>query len=437
MSTNRLNPAIRNPSVIGRTFLFFLFLVGQFESHVAASAFPLHVEGQQLFDSEGQKFVVLGDAAWTLIVALPLEAADTYLSVRKAQGFNTLLVELVEPEFSGPQNRYGDVPFPVGAEFTELSSEYFARAKSVLDLAAKQGFLVLLTPAYLGWQCGENGWCQQMLRTPDALLESYGRAIGSLLAEYPNIVWVHGGDVDPNLYQARTKVEAVYRGIASAVPTALHTAHCSRNLSAVDCYDWSWLSMNTTYSDCNQTPALIRKDQQRVTRMPSLYIEGRYEEEGATDLCLRSQMWWSFLGGSIGHVFGNKRIWRFESDWQKALDTNGARAMTVASKLLAKLQVTSRELNETAIRLNTWATALLRLSKPPSQLGEVWSGLAGSALEIPVASSATSTIAYLPYPTSLSYSRSGDTLCWVDPRSGAITSSLTSVRNSPSRQRAA
>ena len=40
--------------------------------------------------------------------------------------------------------------------------------------------------------------------------------------------------------------------------------------------------------------------------------------------------------------------------------------------------------------------------------------------EIPVASSATATVAYLPLLTIFSYSRPGDTLCWVDPRSGAI-----------------
>lgn len=407
---------------------------------VTGSAFPVRVVGTRLVDAQGRDFRIVGDAPWTLLVALTAAEADEYLAARQAAGFNTVLVELIEPHYTGPRNRNGDAPF-VDGDFSRPSAAYFQHVTAVLDLAVKRGFLVLLAPAYIGWQCGEQGFCQQMLRTPESVLEGYGRYVGKLLTRYTNLIWVHGGDADATRYDAMSKVEAVYRGINAMLPGGLHTAHCSRNFSAVDCYDRPWININSTYSDCEQTPARILQDRARVPAMPSVYIEGRYEEEKSTAHCVRAQLWWSYLGGSVGHVFGNKRIWRFEPDWRAALDTPGARAMTVASRLLARLregneQLTAQMLADTPLTLNTWSTAWARLQEPAYELGLAWSGAVHSDEEIPVASSATATVAYLPFLTRFSYSRPGDTLCWVDPRSGAIlpvTSTDDEIRSPDAR----
>lgn len=391
----------------------------------SGSRFPLTADGSRLVDASGRAFRVVGDAPWTLIVALTLEEADTYLAARKAAGFNAILVELVERERIGPRNRNGNLPFPEATPFTAPSPEYFRHARAVLDLALKHDFLVLLSHAYLGYRCGDNGWCNEMLRTPDAVLEDYGRYVGTLLKGYPNLLWVHGGDVDARAYQVMGKVEAVYRGVAAVLPGALHTAHCSRNFSGIDCYDRPWLKVNTTYSDCEQTPARVTLDRKRAAAMPSIYIEGRYEEERSTPVCVRSQLWWSYLGGSVGHVFGNKRIWLFEPDWRDALDTPGTRAMTVASKLLARLQAANDQLvpqplADSPLRVDIGSTAWARAWETTYPRRLAWTTVVDRPEEIPVASSERTTVAYLPYQTRFSYSRAGDVLCWIDPRTGAI-----------------
>lgn len=391
----------------------------------AGTRFPLHADGQRLVDANGQDFRIIGDAPWTLVVALTLDEARDYLQARKAQGFNTILVELIEPRFSGPRDRAGDLPFPKGRAFEDPSPEYFAHARAVIDLALKNDFLVLLAPAYVGYQCGSEGYCQPMLKTPDATLKAYGMYVARLLADYPNLIWVHGGDVDARKYGAMGKVQAVYDGIHAVLPGALHTAHCSRNFSAVDCYDKPWLNVNSTYSDCEQTPAKIQFDRQRVARRPSIYIEGRYEEEKSTPLCVRSQLWWSMLGGSVGHVFGNKRIWRFEPDWRQAIDTPGARAMTVASKLLARLaqagqRPVSVDLADAPIDVEHLATAWDRLSDDDPSPSLALAAITGSEEEIPVAQSPGTTIAYLPYSSTINYTGKFPTVCWIDPQTGAV-----------------
>lgn len=393
---------------------------------VTGTRFPLHVDGQRLVDANGKDFRIIGDAPWTLIVALTLDEARDYLAARRAQGFNTILVELIEPKFSGPRDRAGNLPFPKGRPFENPSPAYFAHARAVVDLALKDGFLVLLAPAYLGYDCGSEGYCRQMLQTPDATLEAYGRYVATLLAAYPNLIWVEGGDVDAQRYGAMSKVEAVYKGINAVLPDALHTAHCARNFSAVDCYARPWLDVNSTYSNCQQTPAKIRLDRERVADRPSIYIEGRYEEEkDYTPLCVRSQLWWSMLGGSVGHVYGNKRIWRFEPDWRQALDTPGARAMSVAATVFARLAKAGQrpvavDLADSHIKVERLATAWDRLADRTPEPRQALAAITGSDAEIPVAESPGTTIAYLPYQATIRYTGKFQTVCWIDPRTGAV-----------------
>ena len=404
------------------------------------SRFPLRVENAKLVDADGRDYRVVGDAAWTLIVALTLDEAEDYFIARKSAGFNTVLVELIETTYRGPQNRSGVLPFPDGGDFTAPSVDYFKHAIAVMNLARKYEFLVLLNPAYLGYQC-RNNWCRKMLRTPDSVLEQYGKYVGSLFADNPNIIWVHGGDVDAMSYDAIGKVEAVYRGINAAIPDQLHTAHCSRNFSAVDCYNRPWLNVNTTYSDCDQSLHRVWSDAERVASMPSIYIEGRYEEEKSTDHCIRAQLWWSQLGGSAGHIFGNKRIWLFEPDWKHALDTPGTQAMTVSSNILSRLDTLGHQVEpgrpaNAHIRIHDWSTAWARLLEPSYSFNQAWGTKFKSLDEIAVASSPGLAIFYVPYLTVFSYDQSDRTLCWIDPRDGAIQpveTSRSSIRSPDAR----
>jgi len=419
-----------------RFVLLLGFLLAGDVGAAGGAPFPLRADGTRLVGADGRDFHVVGDAAWTLIVSLTLDEAEAYLEARKAAGFNTILVELVERGHAGPADRNGNLPFPEERPFTAPSPAYFRHARAVLDLALEHGFLVLLAPAYVGYRCDPKNWCDELRRTPDADLEAYGRYVGGLLAGYPNLVWVHGGDVDARTYGVLGKVEAVYRGIAAVLPGALHTGHCSRNFSAIDCYERPWLNVNTTYSDCELTPAKVHLDRLRAPALPSIYIEGSYEEEKSTPLCVRSQLWWSYLGGSVGHVFGNKRIWQFEPDWRSALDTPGTRAMTVASGLLDRLRDAGEHLEpvpsgESPVRVDPLASAWYRWWEWSYPRSLAWTTAVNRGDEVPVAASATTTVAYLPYATRFAYVGGHGVLCWVEPRTGEalpLEDDVTAIR---------
>ncbi len=115
-----------------------------------------------------------------LIADLSPEDADLYIADRKARGFNTILVSLIEHEFSrnAPNNVAGIAPFLSPGDFARPNERYFSDAEHVLDAALKAGMLVLLAPAYVGANGGGQGWYAEMAAAGPEALRAYGRYVG-------------------------------------------------------------------------------------------------------------------------------------------------------------------------------------------------------------------------------------------------------------------
>jgi hypothetical protein len=267
------------------------------------------------------------------MVALDRGETQRYLEDRRQKGFNTVLVNLIERGFGGPANQEGEEPFLTENDFTTPNDGYFDHAEFVIDTAAQKGMLVLLTPAYLGIGCGPQGWCQQMLDQPVSAMDSYGHYLADRFGRKNNILWVHGGDTSAADHDAESRVNAIANGIISGAPHQLHTAHCSRNNSGIECYDEAWLDVNTTYSNCGGSLDAVREDYSRNPAQVFFHIEGNYENESASLGCLIDQDAWSVLAGAAGHVFGNNPIWKFANGWENALNSDGSIAMGHLSKL--------------------------------------------------------------------------------------------------------
>ncbi len=190
------------------------------------AAFPLHVDAgkRYLVDAQGNPFLLRGDAPWSLIVQLTNAEAEQYLEDRRQKGFNTVLVNLIEHQFSAnpPKNVYGDAPFLTPGDFSTPNEAYFAHAAYVINLAAQKGMLVLLTPAYMGAGGGSEGWYQEMVANGTTKLSNYGTYLANRFRAYDNIVWVEGGDYNPpNLTLLRAipnAIRAVEPEVAAHLP---------------------------------------------------------------------------------------------------------------------------------------------------------------------------------------------------------------------------
>lgn len=309
----------------------------------ANATFPLSVSPDRRFlqDAFGRPFLMTGDAAWSLISELKHDEVEKYLDVRRQQGFNTLLVRLIEHQFASnaPADAYSELPFREPGRFSEPNDSYFDNAKWVLQHAKDRGFLVLLAPAYLGSGGGPEGWYVEMTAAGPEVLRSYGRYLGARYRDLKNIIWVHSGDFNaPDKSQAR----AVANGIAEADPDALHTAHLAQGTTAADYWQGeSWLSIDTVYTYRDVFRA-VSAEYERKLRLPILMIEAQYENEhGTNEQYLRAQAYGAILGGAAGQIYGNNPVWHFSGPglfypdvasmffgWRHALGSPGASSMS-------------------------------------------------------------------------------------------------------------
>jgi hypothetical protein len=327
------------------TILFFLLIGTQLTW--TSPAYPLKIgpDKRYLVDQNNVPFLINGDTPWSLLVEANSSEVEQYLTDRKQRGFNAIIFNLLEHNYCSnpPYNVYGEKPFNSGtmsnADFTTPNEDYFAFADEVINKAAAKDICVFLCYCYA--TSSQDGWGKEIQANGITKCSSFGHYVGKRYKNYKNIVWLGGGDGPVTGYVA--EFDAIANGIKAedAVFPKLHSAHCNRGKSALDCYDRPWLTLNNTYSECINTLSKSINDYNRYLSrgIPFFYMEGDYEENGrATQVCLRSQAYWNILSGSTGHFFGHYQLFRFGSTWPTYLNTPGARSMTYMNNLFLSRQ---------------------------------------------------------------------------------------------------
>jgi uncharacterized protein DUF4038/collagenase-like protein with putative collagen-binding domain len=303
-----------------------------------AARFPLAISGdrRRFLDANGRPFLVQGDAAWSIMANLAYEEAIQYLDDRRAKGFNTVLVNLIEHHFSRdpPRDLAGREPFTTPGDMRTPNDAYFDAAKRVLDACAERGFLVILAPTYIGYRHERadgysphmDGWYDEIVATGPDGCRRYGEYLGRRFGAFENIMWCIGGDWHPE--DARAGLDAVAAGLRSTGMRSLFTGHVHPETSPIEAFAGSeWLDVNVTYTYGIVHREMLR-DWGRDPAWPFFLIESTYEgEHNASDLQIRRQAWWSVLCGANGHVMGNHPIWLFWTGWHDALDLPGSVAM--------------------------------------------------------------------------------------------------------------
>ena len=327
-------------------------------SPAGSVAFPLSVssDGRYIVDSRGVPFRIQGDAAWSLISNLTYAEADQYLTDRKARGFNTVLVNLIEHKFAvnAPANRNGDQPFSSAGNFSTPTEKYFAFADSIIDLAASKGIAVMLTYAYLGSGGGDEGWTPDLGRSvnTNAVMTGYGQYLGNRYKNRTNIIWVAGGDNNPAGTAVEPKIKAALDGIKAAGATQLVTGHWSPDMISTD--EQTFASSMTLNAAYNYSTSYVEplSASKHTPAIPAFLFETGYEDEGwipGDRTSIRGYQWQAALSGTGGAFFGNRDMWEFSTDtfgsgynfghqrWQLSLGSPGAQDMTRLGSLFQSL----------------------------------------------------------------------------------------------------
>ena len=303
-----------------------------------ATRFPLTVspDRRRLLDPTGHPVLLQGDAAWSLIANTTIEGATRYLDERRALGFNTIMVSVIEYLFSAdpPRNLAGDEPFLTPGDFTTPNPAYMDHVERVLELIAERGFLVLLAPAYLGYPNPHypgfgnrsEGWYDEVVANGVDGNRRWGEYLGRRFGHFDNIMWMLGGDRNPG--QALESLSALAHGLRSTGITTPFTAHVHPEDSPIEAFVGAgWLDVNPTYTYGIVHRKLI-DDWNRDPAWPFFLIESTYEcEHDASELQIRRQAYWSVLCGGNGHLMGNKPMWLFGDGWEAQLRSPGSIAM--------------------------------------------------------------------------------------------------------------
>src|SRR5262249_12043910 len=158
-----------------------------------------------------------------------------------------------------------------------------------------RNLLVLLAPAYLGYDGGDEGWYRAMAANGADKLRAYGRYVAQRFAAFDNIIWVHGGDFNP---PDRALTRAVAMGMRDFLPASLATAHCGPETPAHALWGSEpWLDIDSVYS---YGPIADACDSayQAAPRRPVLLLESAYENEHRADAArTRAQAYQALLSG--------------------------------------------------------------------------------------------------------------------------------------------
>lgn len=311
--------------------------------------FPLKVSEHRrhLVDQRGTPFLYHADTPWMLFTKLTEAEAKEYIARRKEQGFTALQVQLTG--FLGMTNRAGELPFagtPPEQDFAQPNEKFFAHVDRVLAEAQRQGMLLAIAPAWSGC-CGE-GWAG---KEKDGRLKplnangaeksrELGRWLGKRYGKFDNVIWILGGDNDPN--NARAEMRALGLGLKDTAPHQLITYHAASSHSSTDVWPAAepWLDVSMVYTYFRGFNKAWNKNQPDVYEVshaefaklpvrPFFLGESTYEgEHGAWGSAVqaRKQAYWCVLGGGFGHAYGSPN-WNFPANWREVLELPGANSL--------------------------------------------------------------------------------------------------------------
>jgi hypothetical protein len=296
-------------------------------------SFPLRISENHryLVDQNGAPFLIHGDTSWSIITAITEGEASLYLQNRADKGFNALIINLIEHKFNGPLTRNGDHPFIDPFDVSTPNDRYFDYADRILEKAAAFGMLVFLAPMYLGYKhpANDDGWYQEARLGGPQKCYQYGHYLGQRYQRFNNIIWMIGGDRNPDGVEEETN--SLLMGIKAGDKHSLFTAHPHPEEPTPEKYggtNWGgWLDINTTYTYQIVHRRLLADYYRRPT-LPFVLIESSYEgEHNASPVQIRRQAYWAMLNGACGQFLGNNPIWLFNPGWKEAMDLEGSKNM--------------------------------------------------------------------------------------------------------------
>ena len=294
-------------------------------------AYPLKASANNryLVDQNDVPFLMVGDSPQALIGNLSQMEAAFFMENRRGYGINALWINLLCNNGTGCNadgtTFDGIAPFTTSNDLSTPNPAYFDRADGMINLAAKNGMVVLLDPIET------IGWLPTLRANGADKAFIFGQFLGNRYKNFSNIIWMHGNDFQS--WQNATDdalVQAVARGIRSVDSNHIHTVELNYSSSG-SLEDQSWaplIELNAAYTYF-PTYAQVLTEYNRSNFKPVIMTEANYELEhnygtdGGSTQNLRRQEYWTMLSGATGQLYGSAYTWQLQRGWKTNLDTPG------------------------------------------------------------------------------------------------------------------
>ncbi len=279
--------------------------------------------GHYLQTVDGKPFFYQGDTGWELFHRLDRAEAEKYLTNRAAKGYNVIqAVALSEVDGVDVPNAYGHKPLTdrnpaTPSTIAGEANDYWDHVDFIVKTANDKGLYIGMLPTWGRW------WNDNKHIFNEQNAEAYGRWIAK---RYYNcdIIWILGGDRNPDNEGRQKIIRAMARGIRSVDKESLITFHPTGWTSSSKWFHGDdWLDFNGRQSGHNQrynSNQQILDDFHRTPVKPIMELEPLYEDhplefnpDNEGHSCawdVRRTLFWSVFYGSAGVTYGHHSVWQ-------------------------------------------------------------------------------------------------------------------------------
>lgn len=305
----------------------------------------LQVDDSQRFlvRADGSPFVWIGDTFW-LFSKLTRDQRIQLLDDRQSKGFNVVMIRV------GMGNEKVNEPIGFNENLEPIES-HFQEIDHLVAEANQRGMYIAIA----------TGWWQIITEHDAQTLYQFGKFIGDRYKDNDNVIWLSAGESGAHHRQTKLdfeRVESLARGIREGdTGDKLLTIHAdfqrgtaiSPMSTLVDFNNWQtsqWCCPDDLprKDDRNWTVwQAIAYDYEQTPTKPTLDIEAWYENtnlgggEPASPDNIRRRAYFSILAGGFGHSYGGSGVWDAMSDFEQALQYEGATQIGYLSQFLHAL----------------------------------------------------------------------------------------------------
>lgn len=240
-------------------------------------------KNHKTLEKDGNPFFYLADTCWSAFTNISEEEWEYYLYKRKAQGFNTIQINIL-PQWDASDTDLNYNPFIDNNPY-QINMDYFKHAYQMCKKAKEYGFELALVVLWCNYV--PHTWASKMMKDdilPFDCLENYVNVVHETFTSL-NPIYIISGDTDFPEKETEDYYIAVARQLRSMAKNCLFTTHIKGRYSYIpeellECMDLCFYQSGHNAKDLSMPYSLAGTMQEKYPDKPVINSEPCYEQMG-------------------------------------------------------------------------------------------------------------------------------------------------------------